>query len=219
MPRSVIIYSSRDRFTELAAEIRETFMGEPVKPFTISFPQKTGVGIRGRITELADTGITSIVERYARGSEMVLASAADRDVRRISYERMIEEADRSARIAAVQLVSPTMIEVLGQTTPFPVASAMLSRYGELWTRLSGLEAPTGETIARHVSTVDFKISRFSSPFGIGAQGWVVLEIAKGRTEEEIRLFNALIDFAFYAGTGIHTDDGLGQTRRLDRAQR
>ena len=54
----------------------------------------------------------------------------------------------------------------------------------------------------------------SHPFGTGGQGWVTLEMEKGRTEEEIGLLNALIDFAFYCGTGVHTEAGLGQTRRI-----
>jgi hypothetical protein len=39
---------------------------------------------------------------------------------------------------------------------------------------------------------------------------------RGRTEQEIALFNTLVDFAFYCGTGAHTDEGLGQTRRMER---
>jgi CRISPR/Cas system endoribonuclease Cas6 (RAMP superfamily) len=43
---------------------------------------------------------------------------------------------------------------------------------------------------------------------------MALEVEKGRTEEEIGLFNTLIDYAFFCGTGMYTDAGLGQTRRL-----
>ncbi len=69
----------------------------------------------------------------------------------------------------------------------------------------------------HVHVADFKLSCVATPFGPGSQGWVKLEMEKGRTEEEIALFNGLIDFAFYCGTGAHTDEGLGQTRRMERA--
>ena len=41
----------------------------------------------------------------------------------------------------------------------------------------------------------------------GAEGWVVLEMEKGRTEQEIALFNTLVDFAFYCGTATRWGAG------------
>ena len=61
---------------------------------------------------------------------------------------------------------------------------------------------------------DFKIScAAAGPIVRGrygrAEGWVTLEMERGRTEQEIALFNTLVDFAFYCGTGARTDEGAG----------
>jgi hypothetical protein len=60
------------------------------------------------------------------------------------------------------------------------------------------------------------VHRPSTSFRVGAEGWVTLEMERGRTEQEIAFFNTLIDFAFYCGTGAHTDEGLGQTKRGEK---
>jgi CRISPR/Cas system endoribonuclease Cas6 (RAMP superfamily) len=94
---------------------------------------------------------------------------------------------------------------------------VFARYREVWSAFSTVRLPAGtEQVLQHVRVTDFKISCAASPFGPGAKGWVTVEMEKGRTEQEIALFNGLIDFAFYCGTGLHTEEGLGQTRRMDR---
>jgi CRISPR-associated endoribonuclease Cas6 len=53
----------------------------------------------------------------------------------------------------------------------------------------------------------------------GFVGYCVYEV-KGTTAEQCRYFNALADFAFYAGVGYHTTMGMGQCRRIaDKKER
>ena len=53
---------------------------------------------------------------------------------------------------------------------------------------------------------------------MGFEGRVSLELDKGLSEETIRLFNLLVDYASYCGTGLYTNEGLGQTGRLRKGR-
>ncbi len=215
MPRSIVVYTSPDRYSELITLIDSRFQASAVKPCTISFAQKVDAGkVRVRITELMDDAVAPLVDEMVRTGDAIAVSSADRDVRNVTYGELSDDADRFAREALVQFVSPVIVEIDGSTTPFPVVSAIFHRYIALWNRFSGMQVVSGALPIDHIHVKDFKISCVDSRYGKGAQGWVALEMDKGRTEEEIRLFNALIDYAFFCGTGMHTDAGLGQTRRL-----
>ena len=98
--------------------------------------------------------------------------------------------------------------------PFPVHPIVFERYAEVWNAFSEVKMRAAAEWLPYVHVTDFKISCLASPYGVGAQGWVALEMEKGRSEDEIGLFNTLVDFAFYCGTGLHTEEGLGQTRRF-----
>ncbi len=216
MPRSVVVYTSRQGFSDLSALLDRAFAGQPAKPYTISDPQRTeSEKVRVRLTELVEDAVLPLLVRQAKESDFVFASPADRDTRNRSYEALIDDANRFERIATVQFTSPTVVPVLGQETPFPVVSVIFRRYGEVWNAFSPKRIAPEGPVAGAVRIVDFRISCVSTPYGVGSQGWVVLEVEKGRTEEEIGLFNALIDFAFYCGTGLWTERGLGQTKRMD----
>jgi|WetSurMetagenome_2_1015567.scaffolds.fasta_scaffold37595_3 hypothetical protein len=216
MPRSVVIYTSRDGFFELKAALARSFVGQGTKPYTLSHAQRIEAErVRLRITELADDTVFPLVVEQAGRQESTFASSGDRDVKGSGYEALIEDADRFGRTATIQLVSPTIVEVLRHSVPFPVVPSMFKRYVEVWNTFSRVSFPaeSAEVIDVHVS--DFRISCVSTKHGPGAQGWVTLEMDKGRTEEEIRRFNALVDFAFYSGTGLYADEGFGQTRRME----
>jgi hypothetical protein len=220
MPRSVVIYTSRAGYAKLKAAAEQLFRAHDPKPYTITHAQQTEAGkVRVRITALTEEEAFPFVLEQAENGDSVLASPVDRDVKATSYDGLIDDADRFKRVATIQLVSPTIVDVLHQPMPFPVTSSMFKRYVEVWDAFAPKPFPAEGEAAAHVWVTDFGISCVSTPRGAGAQGWVALEIEKGRTEEEIGLFNALIDFAFYAGTGLYTDEGLGQTRRMEKRNR
>lgn len=216
MPRSTVIYISREAFSHLQDTIRNRFQNYPLKPYTFSFPQRTETDkVRVRITGLAEDAILSDLSAVAESEGARLASEADRDVRNRTYEELIEDADRTRRVVTIQLLSPTIVEIAGRSTPFPIISAVFRRYTDVWNAFSEKKITTTADVVSRIHVADFRISCMTSPFGVGSQGWITLEMEKGRTEEEIALFNALVDFAFFCGTGLHTDEGLGQTRRAE----
>jgi hypothetical protein len=217
MPRSAVIYTNLDVFTHLAEAARRGFESAAMRPYTFSYPQRTDAhNVRVRLTELVDGAVTRELARLADRGEAILASPADRDVRSQSYEELMEDADRARTEVTLQFVSPVIVEAGEQNQPFPLLHAVFDRYIEVWDAFSGAKiGEVGEWPA-HVHVADFKISCVATPFGVGSQGWVRLEMEKGRTEEEIGLFNGLVDFAFYCGTGLYTDEGLGQTRKMEK---
>jgi CRISPR/Cas system endoribonuclease Cas6 (RAMP superfamily) len=158
------------------------------------------------------------VDELVKKGAAVLAAPSDRDVQSRTYEELMEEADRSGRLATLQFATPVILEISGEIVPFPVIQAIFRGYVEIWKTFSNADLPGGADALRHIRTTDFKISCVSTSHGPGAQGWVRLEMETGRTEEEISLFNCLIDFAFFCGSGLHADEGLGQTRRIGHRQ-
>jgi len=189
----------------------------PIKPYTFSYAQRTDAGsVRVRITEVSDGALTQEWADMAKRGEATLASSPDRDVRRRTFDELMVNADRASRETALQFVSPIIVEVSGRAVPFPVFPAVFEQYIAVWNAFSDTKISAGTEGLGHVHVTDFRISCVASAFGPGSQGWVKLEMEKGRTEVEIALFNGLIDFAFYCGTGLHTDEGLGQTRRMEK---
>lgn len=217
MPRSAVIYTNLDVFARLKEAARRGFESAAIRPYTFSYPQRTDAhNVRVRLTELVDGAVARELAQLADRGEAILASPADRDVRSQSYEELMEDADRARTEATLQFVSPVIVETSGQNQPFPLLQAVFDRYIKVWDTFSGAKIGEVREWSTHVHVADFKISCVATPFGAGSQGWVRLEMGKGRTEEEIGLFNGMVDFAFYCGTGLHTDEGLGQTKRMEK---
>ncbi len=220
MPRSVVLYASDDVFFEIKRRLAECFTPEKIKPYTCSFAHVSETGSRRvRITELTPFSLSPILDDVIGKGQALPVSASDKDVCGASYEDLLHGADRFGRTALLQFSSPTMLSLGGYSVSFPVLPLMLSQYIHVWNSLSGLKIGRAPELLEHVAMNEFKVSCVRSGRGPGFQGWVSLEIERGRSEEEIQLFNALLDFAFYCGTGLHTDEGFGQTRRGPRDSR
>jgi CRISPR/Cas system endoribonuclease Cas6 (RAMP superfamily) len=217
MPLSAVIYTSLDAFASIRDAVRKSAEGLEIKPYTFSFAHKLETGaVRVRATELAQGALMPVVGEMVKRGEATLASRADREVGEAAYEELIEDADRARRVATIRFASPTIVEVQGERVPFPVIGAIFARYREIWSAFSPVPLPPARQAMEHVHVTDFKIScAAAGPIGAAAEGWVTLEMERGRTEQEIALFNTLVDFAFYCGTGAYTDEGLGQTRRME----
>jgi hypothetical protein len=214
MPRSLVLYTSNQVLSRLKERLARTYEQDPVKPYTLSFGQTSeGDARRVRITELLAYSLSPIIDDLVAGGQALPVSTADKDVRGVSYQDLFEGADPSQRTAVLQLSSPTIISLGGYSVAFPVLPLMLSQYVHAWNAFAGFQVARVPHLLEHLKMTDFKISCTQTEHGPGCQGWVALELATGRPEEEIRTFNALVDFAFYCGTGLHTDEGFGQTRR------
>ena len=214
MPRSVVLYTSDEVLLQLKQRLSEHFGPAAIKPYTCSFAHASEAGARRvRITELVPHSLAPILDELVAGGHALPVSMADKDVRGASYEDLIQDADRFHRSAVLHFSSPTMMSLGGYSVSFPVLPLMLSHYIHVWNSLAGFNITRAPSLLEHIKMGDFKVSCVHSEHGAGFQGWVELEMEKGRPEEEIQEFNALVDFAFYCGTGRHTDEGLGQTRR------
>ena len=217
MPLSAVIYTSNEAFSSIRDAVRKSAEGLAIKPYTFSFAHKLETGaIRVRATELAQGVLMPVVREMVKKGEATLASRADREVREATFDALIEDGDRTRRVATIRFASPTIVEVQGEGVPFPVIHAIFAGYREIWSAFSPIPLPPAKEAMAHVHVTDFKIScAAAGSIGMGAEGWVTLEMERGRTEQEIALFNTLVDFAFYCGTGARTDEGLGQTRRME----
>ncbi len=218
MPRSVVLYTSDDVAAEIRKRFAERFPSEKIKPYTCSFAHVSETaGRRMRITELVPYSIAPIIDDVIASGKALPVSAADPDVRGASYEELLSDADRFQRSALLEFFSPTFLSLGGYSVCFPVLPLMLSHYVHVWNSVAAPKITRAPDLLDHVRLKDFNVSCVQTDYGPGFQGWVALEIATGRSEEEIQLFNAILDLTFYCGTGIHTEEGFGQTRR-GRAQ-
>lgn len=219
MPRSVVIYTDAATLSGLRDLARKGYADELTKPYTFSYGHKTeGTHVRARICELREGVLRPAIDGLAKKGTAVLAAPQDRDVRSLTYEELAEEADRRATVATLQFATPVILEISGEIVPFPFIPAIFKRYVETWKTFSNVDISRGAETLRHIHIIDFKISCVSTFYGPGSQGWVRLEMERGRCEEEISLFNRLMDFAFFCGSGLHTDEGLGQTRRMEHRE-
>ena len=215
MPRSVVLYTSDDVLFQVKRRLEQLFGPEKIKPYTCSTAHASETGMRRvRITELVPYSLTPILDEIVASGQALPLSTADKDVCGTSYEDLMQSADRFRRTVLLQFSSPTIISLGGYTVSFPVLPLMLSHYIHVWNSLAGFKITKAPEVLEHARLADFKVSCVRSEHGAGFQGWVTLEMEKGRPEEEIQTFNALADFAFYCGTGLHTDEGLGQTRKV-----
>jgi hypothetical protein len=172
-----------------------------------------------RITELIDGFLDPIIEKIAKKYALSRVSAADPEARGISYEALLENASCVDTSLTLQFMTPVIIGVgSGLVTPFPVLTILFRRYGEIWNSLSGMNLDLPEGVIESLTISDFSLSCRATAHGVGSQGWMTVGCGRGRTETDIRLFNVLADFSFFAGSGSHTDEGLGQTSRVRRRQ-
>jgi hypothetical protein len=217
MPKSLVLYTSKDIHRLLEETLADAFREYSVLPYTLSFPQKTkGEMVRVRITDMADEAVGSIAGELAETKRAVLASESDPDVKSLSYQDLLENADRFNREIRLQFTSPTLLAMGLSPVQFPVLPLLFGHYVAVWNAFSPSKVGFDPGLLDHIALTDFKVSSEKSRFGLAFQGWIDLEIEKGRTENEIAVLNMLCDFSFYCGTGIQTSRGLGQTRRVLR---
>jgi CRISPR/Cas system endoribonuclease Cas6 (RAMP superfamily) len=196
---------------------QEAFQTTVVKPYTISYGQKTEKGdqVRARITEMGDDVFIPMVRQEAAKGDIDFASPSDRNVRKATFGDLLEDASPATTTVILQFLSPVILAMShGGRTPFPDPSLVLTSYKALWCAFSDVALPFVDNLINAAEVADFKLSCRNTLFGMGSQGWMTIDVKRGHTEDEVRAFNALIDFSFYTGTGLFTELGLGQTNRM-----
>lgn len=136
-----------------------------------------------------------------------------------SYEDILFKASPSRKEAKLQFSSPTLVEGPGGALPFPDPLLVFQCYLTNWTEFSNLPLDGAREALDSIEVVDFRIS----PEGhivergrkiLGFVGWCCFRLKGRHPESVIKAFNVLADYSFYCGSGLMTDMGMGQTRRL-----
>ena len=141
-------------------------------------------------------------------------------VRLADNGRLYEEASDCLRLVTLKFYSPTTLERSGLPYPLPDPCGIFLGYSRIWDAFSGIALAPGlrEAIEEHLLLVDFRIQRRLSAAEKGAVPGVVgsakFRLAGRHPESILKGLNALADYAFFCGTGIGTDVGMGLTRRI-----
>ncbi len=151
---------------------------------------------------------------------MVSPTLTQRWNRWVPYGRLYEEASDCLRLVTLKFYSPTTLERSGLPYPLPDPCGIFLGYSRIWDAFSGIALAPGlrEAIEEHLLLVDFRIQRRLSAAEKGAVpgfvGSAKFRLAGRHPESILKGLNALADYAFFCGTGIGTDVGMGLTRRI-----
>jgi hypothetical protein len=138
----------------------------------------------------------------------------------VPYDRLYEEASDGRRVVTLKFYSPTTLERSGAPYPLPDPCGIFVGYSRIWDAFSGIALAPGlrEAIEEQLLLVDFRIQRRRCEAEEGAVpgfiGSATFRLAGRHPESILKGLNALADYAFFCGTGIGTERGMGLTRRI-----
>jgi CRISPR-associated endoribonuclease Cas6 len=138
----------------------------------------------------------------------------------IPYSGVYEEASDCLRAVTLKFYSPTTLDRSGHPYPLPDPPTIFLGYKSVWDAFSGVALAPGlrDAIEQHLLLVDFRIQRrlFESAQGPvpGFIGSATFRLGGRHPESILKGLNVLADYAFFCGTGIGTEMGMGLTRRI-----
>jgi len=139
------------------------------------------------------------------------------------FESLLSEAVAERQLN-LSFLSPTAFRSGGKRNVlFPEPRLLFNSYLARWQSFSTvkLDSNVADLAERATRIAKYKLETRILHFGsyqeIGFEGKCTVEIAPEVQEDTVRCLNALVDFAFYCGTGAKTAMGMGQTRRLSSA--
>jgi len=232
----------RDADPGLASELHDT---EDVRPFTLWLVPVKRLASSGdaetapshclRMSFLTDSVFSAFMHAaLVRGDRPLKVGDALLNVSGISvvdiahpvlhsrsYEEIVAHAGVSP-IITLRFVSPTTFRSGGRrNVVFPEPALVFGSLLARWNRFSGssLDMERLRNVVRAAcAVVRYRLKTAVLSFGAyretGFVGDVCYEAAS-LAEEDLRVVNALADFAVYAGVGAKTSMGMGQTRRRD----
>ncbi len=207
-------------------------------PFTLSpLPPAGGGRFRLRLTWLADADRKRLLGWAGSLRDEPLRVEADTGLllvedamaspaltrrwnRWVPYERLYEEASDSLRRMTLKYYTPTTLQRFGRPYPLPDPCGVFLEYLRIWDIYSGvaLSPSLRETIEGYLLLADFRIQRRTAAGARGGLpgfvGSATFRLEGRHPESVIKGLNVLADYAFFCGTGIGTDRGLGLTRRI-----
>jgi CRISPR-associated endoribonuclease Cas6 len=198
---------------------------------------RSGDRFRLRFTWLADSSLKALLDwvqslreqpvrvETGRGpllveGALVSPALAQRWNRWVSYEQLHTEASDSLRFVTLKFCSPTALQRSGLPYPLPDPCGIFLGYSEIWNTFSGIPLARGlwQAIEERLVLIDFRLRR--SPLSDrkdslpGFIGSATFRLDGRHPESVIKGLNVMADFAFFCGTGIGTDRGMGLTRRI-----
>lgn len=154
-----------------------------------------------------------------------LDGAVDSLAGQTSYEALampyLFSRETPATRITLRFLSPTAIQARGQNLPFPLPGSVFGGLAARWNTFSTTQALPEEV--KRFSEECIAVSRFIGrsrawPGKDGAThiGFIggVRYAATNRDRYWLSLLNVLADFAWYAGVGYQTTQGMGQVRRV-----
>jgi CRISPR-associated endoribonuclease Cas6 len=132
-----------------------------------------------------------------------------------SYSQLYEQASSECRTADLTFYTPTSFRQGVVDNPIPDCDRVFNSLLRRWNAYSGIEIPTTLVAAMAPSYVNIRTA--IAPDGhsqfVGCVGEVKFKLFGDLEPTVIKQFNALADFALYAGVGRKTPMGMGMTRR------
>lgn len=121
----------------------------------------------------------------------------------------------------LRFLSPTAIQARGQNLPFPLPGSVFGGLAARWNAFSTTQALPEEV--KRFSEECIAVSRFMGRSRVwpGKDGATLIGFVGGvryaatnRDRYWLSLLNVLADYAWYAGVGYQTTQGMGQVRRV-----
>lgn len=133
-----------------------------------------------------------------------------------SFDKILTEA-RPESTVTLEFFSPTCFKAGRTQLLFPEPRLVFTSLLKKWNAFSPnklAQEASADFGSIKVASYDLHTSlvRFSGYKIIGSVGKITYKLPQGA--DQLKIVNALADFAFYAGTGAKTTMGMGQTRRL-----
>lgn len=197
---------------ETLCYVRITFLDDTVFPiFSSYFLRRPDPTFRLGDTEFAVTD--------------VLTNAGEGNVwgRYISYDDLVRRASHDERRIKLRFFTPTSFSSGKVDLPVPLPRLIFRSFLKRFQEFRQARFPenveqdidffVGVSNLQRLETRMIKTKKVNL---IGFTGTVTFEIHRDAPEELVFLINLLADYAFFAGTGKKTTNGMGQTRRLRR---
>ena len=220
--------------TAANADVTEAFHNRPVrKPFTISALRR---GCDGdwywRVTLLQDdlweplwTGVQAVGVLDLDGC-LWPVRWPDAQVTHLSYDFLLTHVQHTDRIR-MRFLSPTTFRAGDLDVPLPEPRAVFQSWLNRWndfapthrrinTELLDVVRATVAISAHQLRTEEYDLGHTQAVGFVGQVTYVILQ-ARRLNQALVWQLNALADYAEFCGTGQHTAQGMGQTRRYTGA--
>ena len=195
--------------------------GTPCRLRISLLEDSVGKRVDGILRELGKGISLSIGGTPLRITDTVFShESADPWVNRKSYKELYDDASTSMRNVTLQFVTATAFKRRGGSLPLPDPQLVFKGYLDHWRWFSFVPFSSDfmDVIEQSILLVNFNISPVSYAMDHGKQhgftGWCCFLLVGRHHEGHIREFNALVDYAYYCGTGRNTSMGMGVTRRV-----